>query len=158
MRLPTFSAAVLARLLVLGGALILVGSLLSWVVFSVQPLFGWTYRNGLDLGFGIVTALAGIGILTLGARLRVERPLSAWTAVGLALVTLALVALALVVAMNHDPSDGRMFDGIAPGAIVVAFGAMLAALAGWRFAIRSSAAREPGSSPRRPRWQGAALL
>jgi hypothetical protein len=156
--LPTLSRALLARLLVLGGALIVVGSFQTWAVFSVQPLFGWAYMSGVEAGFGMITVVVGIAIALAGSRAPLEQVRWPRAAFGLALVSLAVVGLALVVAMNHDPSDGLGFLNIGLGALVVAVGAVLAGLAAWRLWTRVGEPAEPGPRTVRPLWQGAALV
>jgi hypothetical protein len=143
---------------VLGGALIVVGSFQTWAVFSVSPIFRWDYPSGLDLGFGIMTAVLGIGIALVGSRAPLEQVRWPRTAFGLALVSLVLVGLALVLVMNHDPSDGISFDGIGFGAIVVAVGAVLAGVAAWRLWTRVGEPREAAPRTVRPLWQGAAIV
>jgi hypothetical protein len=156
---PTLSRALLARLLVLGGVLIVVGSFQTWAVFSVSPVFDWDYYpSGLDLGFGIITALFGIGIASVGSSAPLGQVRWPQTAFGLALASLVLVGFAMAVAMYHDPSDGLSFDGIGLGALAVAVGAVLAGLAAWRLWTRVGEPAEPGPRTVRPLWQGAAIV
>ena len=156
----TISSTTLGRLLVLGGALVVVGSLSSWVVFATAPAFDWAYPSGIDLGFGIPTVLAGLVVLVVGARVGSADPgtPALQLAFALSLFALADVIVAVMVQAGHHGLDGLTFERIREGVILVAVGAIFAMLAASLLTARRSAGDTAPDVPPRPAWQSLALL
>lgn len=108
--------------LAVGGAVALVGSLLAWATFSV--LFSFYSRTGLELGYGILSALfAMVSVISgIGAR-RWTRALSFVGAIGI----LGAAALAaIVVRWNGPGSPGLEFHRYGLGLLVTVIGGGIA--------------------------------
>lgn len=155
MKTPAIGSDVLARLVVLGGTLVIVGATQTWAVFGIQPLFGWEWANGLGRGFGWPAALSGLAIVLSSSKN--DWRVSPWVFLGLPLVALVVTLVGVALAMN-DHSFGRSFEQVGLGAVAVVLGALLAAFAGWLRASREPRQRIQTGGERQPLWRNAALI
>ena len=102
----------LGRLLLLGGAIVIVGSLLPW--HSVDGLGTTLNIDGIDSpNNGIVTLLAGIVIVVLGWRMVDFGDHPRRTVLGASVVTAAAAAWALLDASNaEDDVANKVTEGV----------------------------------------------
>lgn len=137
-------------LLGIGGALLMVGSFLPWVVASA--LFLEASRSGVELGIGIVTLLLGlaVGVVALSVR--------GWRApdwlVALLVAPSALVGLGAVllgVAVLADDSSEFVQGRPGSGLLAVVAGCVLVVIGG----IMAFRVPSPPTAPRPGPWPSA---
>ena len=139
-RRTTPAVRLLGVVLAMAGALISAGSLLPWATAtnSFMDLFD---QSGLDLGFGMLTMLAGLAICGVGARAGWTGAASQAAARVATLLALAVLAVLIVTlglvgagAYHDDAALGLSFydpwTGPVTGPLVVALGAVLGIVAG----------------------------
>ena len=129
---------VLGAALSLGGLIIIAGSLLDWAVEDGMALMYFQDRDGLSVGHGFLTLLAGVGIVYIGARVASSGSSSSFALIAMWLALLVLADLVLALAFFGFDGLDRGVGLRAPriGMVCVAVGATVAAIASWRFADR----------------------
>ena len=131
-----------ALVVVMAGLFTVFASFWTWGTCPTTPCGGVlqaiSWYSGVDLGFGIVTAVAGLGLIGLGlASVRTQDPVRlAPIATVLALV-IVVSAAASVVWMYVLPGEDKAFYWPPSTAVLVAIAGLLAVgaslrLRGWR--------------------------
>jgi hypothetical protein len=126
--------------LILGGVIVAVGSLATWDICpdsscgddgGLLALMHLVDRSGIEVGLGIVTLVLGAALALVGldaVRRGGWSPVR-WLAVALALLAIAVAATFL--GRTYAFGESLMY-GPGVGIYLVAFGAVLAAIAGFR--------------------------
>jgi hypothetical protein len=126
-----------ALVLVIAGLLTLLGSFLDWGRCPTTPCGGpfqsFSFYSGFDLGFGFVTAIAGLALAGIGIRAlrRMDVSRIATAAVVLALLVI-VTAAASVVWMYGIPGDDKDFRWPPYTAVVLGIVGLIALAASLR--------------------------
>jgi hypothetical protein len=128
-----------------GGVAMVVGSTQEWATFSGGTLMSLIDRTGIELGFGILTLLCGIGVGLIGfdaARsggvTRFRRWAVVLSIIGLAIVVLAYAMLAVPIGEMYSEFGGFLSHGEALHAVGI--GAATSAIAAWTLATDPNSA------------------
>jgi len=103
-----------ALVLALAGSLTLLGSFMTWGSCSTTPCGGNLQSisdySGLDLGFGVVTAVAGLGLAAIGVGALRGRGVSRFATAAMLLALLVIAtAGASIIWMYVIPGDDKDF-------------------------------------------------
>lgn len=122
----------------LGGLIVAAGSFLDWATEDGGILMYFRERDGLETSHGFLALLAGIGIAYIGVRMANTGSSRAFArgAIWLAMLVLADLGVALALFAFEGRDGGVILHAPNIGMIFVAVGALLSAIAGWRFAYR----------------------
>ena len=120
--------------LLVAGVAIVVGSFLPWAMIGETRLFDYIWPTGMDAAYGQVSVLLGIGLAVIGLRVAVggiRVLLVRRLALGFAAGVFVALYVAAVGFLAPVP-DGLEFDQPGVGLVLVALGAVVAAVAAWR--------------------------
>ena len=111
-------------MLVFGGVIALVACLMPWASFSL--LFSFLSKSGVELGYGLASALLGVVVLSTGLRERTVRDGDP-TVDALAPIGILVVAVVAAAALPGG-LPGLDFHGYRLGLVATAIGGGLACL------------------------------
>jgi hypothetical protein len=140
-----------------GGVAMVVGSTQEWATFSGGFLSSLIDRSGIELGYGVVTLLCGVGVSLIGLGAATTRGVTRfrWWAmtlsvIGLAIVVLAYAVLALRIGEMDSEFGGFLSHG--EGLYAVGIGAATGAIAASR--LRRTRTQREGSDDGSGRHDG----
>jgi hypothetical protein len=139
-------ASVSAVTTVLGGAIIMIASLMPWSAFD-SILFTIYTVSGVGLGYGLLTLLAGIGLIAVGvaALVRPISPSFGWVAVALAAAAIAVPVFARI-DLDFRGHQGPLNEhpaGLSLGIYIVEIGGLVALLGA--LGLNASPRSKPGA-------------
>lgn len=136
--------SVASAIVVIASAVMVFGSTQEWATFSGGALMSLIDRSGIELGYGVVTFLCGVGVGLIGLRAAADGGVAQYrgwavllSLVALATVLVAFAALVLNVGEMYSDFGGLLSHGEALYAVGIA--AATGAIAAWRLQLPKAA-------------------